>query len=43
MPDPQPEPVTYVTEVSTPFAPVTELQRLHVRMKEPEPEPEAGA
>ena len=39
-PDPQPDPVAYVTEVWAP-APVVELQRLHKPMKGPEPEPEA--
>ena len=38
-PDPQPEAVIYVTEVSAP-EPVTELQRLHSPMKELEPERE---
>jgi hypothetical protein len=35
-----PEPRTYVTEIAVP-PPVTVLHHLVVRMKEPEPEPEA--
>jgi hypothetical protein len=35
------QPVTYVTEISMPPRD-SGIHRLHVRMKEPEPEPEAG-
>ena len=35
------QPVTYVTEISVPPSD-SGIHRLHARMKEPEPEPEAG-
>jgi hypothetical protein len=40
-PDPQLVPAAYVTEMTAP-EPVTELQRLHSPMPDPEPELEAG-
>jgi hypothetical protein len=35
------QPLTYITEISMPPSD-NGVQRLHSRMKEPEPEPEAG-
>jgi hypothetical protein len=35
------QPLTYITEISVPPSD-SGIQRLHSRMKEPEPEPEAG-
>ena len=41
-PDPASRPAaTYITEISVPPSD-SGIQRLHSRMKEPEPEPEAG-
>ena len=39
-PDPQPEAVIYVTEVSAPSFGDGGIQRLHSHMREPEPLPE---
>jgi hypothetical protein len=40
-PGPSAQPCTYVTEISMPPSD-SGIHRLHARMKEPEPEPEAG-
>jgi hypothetical protein len=40
-PDPSGQPRTYITEISVPPSD-SGICRLHARMKEPEPEPEAG-
>ena len=40
-PGPSGQPVTYVTKISVPPSD-SGIQRLHARMKEPGPEPEAG-
>jgi hypothetical protein len=40
-PGPSGQPLTYVTEISVPPSD-SGIHRLHVRMIEPEPEPEAG-